>query len=340
MMHGAMELGDTDGSQRPAWWTAHPPRVGVSSCLLGQPVRYNGGHTRERFLTDLLGRYVEWVPVCPEVEVGMGTPREALHLTDPADDPAGEPRLVTAHSAHDYTDDMAAYAGRRVGELASFGLSGYVFKAKSPTCGLFRLPVRSGDRVARRDASGAFSRQVRGELPRLAVEEEGRLNDPPLREHFVERLFAHARLHELFDGDWQLGDLVDFHARHKLQLLAHDPARLRTLGQLVASARGRAPEEVRDEYCATFLDALAVRSSRGRNVNVLQHAVGYFGEELDAQRRHDMGATISAYRQGSVPLSVPATLLLHHTRGEDVTYLRTQTFFDPFPAELGLRNHT
>jgi uncharacterized protein YbgA (DUF1722 family)/uncharacterized protein YbbK (DUF523 family) len=305
------------------------PRIAVSACLLGEPVRFNGGHSRDRFLTQVLAPYVDWVPVCPEMEIGLGTPRETLRLTD-----AG--RLVS-RSGRDHTDAMTGLAGRRHGELA--GLSGYVVKSRSPSCGLRSARVYAGGEAAGRTGRGVFTGRVLAADPLLPVEEDGRLNDPVLRETFVEQVFARARLGRLFGGPWRLRDLVGFHARHKLQLMAHDPARCREAGRLTATARARPAGAVRTDYTAVFGAALGRRISRGRHGNALHHAFGLVSDHLDDTRRHDILTTIDAYRRGEVPLSVPVALLRHQARGCGTGYLEAQTYLDPFPAALGLRNH-
>jgi len=305
------------------------PRIGVSACLLGEPVRFNGGHSRDRFLTQALAPYVDWVPVCPEMEIGLGTPRETLRLTD-----AG--RLVS-QSGLDHTGAMTGLAGRRRGELA--GLSGYVVKSRSPSCALRSARVHAGDQAIGRTGQGVFTGRVLAADPLLPVEEEGRLNDPALRETFVEQVFARARLGRLFGGPWRLRDLVGFHARHKLQLMAHDPARCREAGRLTATAQARPAGAVRADYTAAFGAALARRIGRGRHSNALHHAFGLVSGQLDDARRHDILTTIDAYRRGEVPLSVPVALLRHQARGCGAGYLEAQTYLDPFPAALGLRNH-
>ncbi len=305
------------------------PRVGVSSCLLGQPVRFNGGHSRSRFVADVLAGYVEWVPVCPEIEIGLGAPRESLHLT-------AEGRLISK-SGQDQTAAVTALAERRRTELAS--LSGYVAKSRSPSCGLYSVRVHAGGRTVAGNGRGVFTAQVLAADPLLPAEEEGRLNDPLLREAFVEQVWARARLNQLFGGRWRLRDLIGFHARHKLQLMAHDPVRAHQAGHLVATARARPGGEVRAEYTALFGEALAYRVSRARHCNAMHHAFGLVSDQLDDTRRHDILATIEAYRGGEVPLSVPVTLLRHHADGCRAVYLSAQTYLDPFPAGLGLRNH-
>ncbi|MEV4291611.1 DUF523 and DUF1722 domain-containing protein [Nonomuraea bangladeshensis] len=307
------------------------PRVAVSSCLLGELVRYNGGHSRDRFLTDALDPYVDWIRICPEMEAGLGTPRETLRL-EAADD---GPRLRTRATHVDLTDRMRALAAERA---AALDVDGYVFKAKSPTCGIHGVPVYRADGTpADRRNRGLFAETIIAAHPLLPVEDEGRLHDALLRESFVERVFAHARLRALLAGDWRPRDLVAFHARHKMQLLAHDPLRYRQAGRVVAEAGVRPHEEVAAAYAALFREALASKATLGRNVNVLQHAMGMLA--LDPTRRADLAEVIESYRAGVVPLSVPTTLLRHHARGEAAEYVRDQTYFSPYPDDLRLRNH-
>ena len=324
------------------------PRVGVSSCLLGAQVRFNGGHKRSRFLTDELGPYVDWVPYCPEVEIGLGTPREPIRLTL-----AG--RLVNRGGTLDHTEVMARLP------LAS-GLDGYVFKAKSPSCGVFSVArYRPDGELFDHAGRGLYAARVLSEFPLLAAEDEGRLNDPGLREAFVERIFAAARLRGLFSRAWEPRDLVGFHARHKLQLLAHDPARYAEAGRIVAGAgpgaSGASVEAARASveasrasveasrasvaaaYEPVFLAALAGQATRGRNANALQHACSRIGRELDQARRDDLVARIDAYRLGQQPLSVPVALLAHYASSGEWPWLAEQTFLAPFPAGLRLRHN-
>lgn len=304
------------------------PKVAVSGCLLGEAVRYDGGHCRSRFLTDELGRYTDLVSFCPELEIGLGSPRPAVRLVL---GPTGE-RLVDARGTADHTDAMNALADRRIGELA--GVDGWVFKARSPSCGLYGVARYGGERPVDRRGRGLFAARVTGALPRHAVEEEGRLNDAFLRGCFVERVFARARLRELFAPGWRPRDLVAFHSAHKLQVMAHDPEGYRVIGRVVARAGSRPPAELERDYTDALCAALAVPPSRGRHVNALQHAFGMLGDRLDDARRRDLVDVIEAYARGEVPLDVPLTLLRHDARGEDHAYLAVQTYFEPFPAGL------
>jgi uncharacterized protein YbgA (DUF1722 family)/uncharacterized protein YbbK (DUF523 family) len=301
---------------------AERPRVGVSSCLLGSSVRFDGGHKRSRFLTDELGPYVDWVPYCPEIEMGLGTPREPIRLS--FDD-----RLVNRSGTADHTAAMAALP-------LPAGLDGYVFKAKSPSCGVWGIPRYGADgRASGSAGSGLYAGRVMAAFPLLAVEDEGRLSDAGLREAFVERMFAAARLRSLLSAPWEPRDLVAFHARHKLQLLAHDPGRYRSAGRVVAAAGTASPAETGTAYRELFLAAMAGRATRERNANALLHGYGRIGRSLSPPRRTDLVARIDAYRRGEVPLSVPVALLAHYAGG-DLPWLAEQTYLAPFPAGLRL----
>jgi uncharacterized protein YbgA (DUF1722 family)/uncharacterized protein YbbK (DUF523 family) len=297
----------------------------VSSCLLGSPVRFNGGHKRFRFLTDELDPYVDWVPYCPEVEIGLGTPREPIRLSDSG-------RLVNRSGTADHTALMDALP-LPTGLDGPSGLDGYVFKAKSPSCGVRGIPRYRPDGQASGPAGrGLYADRVMASFPLLAVEDEGRLSDAGLREAFVERLFASARLRSLLAGPWEPRDLMAFHARHKLQMLAHDPARYRSAGRVVAAAGDVSRPDTAAAYRELFLAAMAGRATRGRNANALLHAYGRIGRTLARARRCDLVARIEAYRRGEVPLDVPVALLAHYA-GE-LPWLAAQTYLAPFPAGL------
>jgi uncharacterized protein YbgA (DUF1722 family)/uncharacterized protein YbbK (DUF523 family) len=312
-----------------------PVRIGVSSCLLGQKVRFDGGHKRDAFLVDTFGRHVAWVPVCPEVEVGMGTPREPIRLV--RQDAAV--RLLGVKTATDYTQAMREWAARRVEALAGEDLDGYILKKDSPSCGMERVKVYDPHGAPARTGRGLFADALMARLPLLPVEEEGRLSDPRLRDNFVERVFAHRRLTTLFSGRWTVGSLVQFHAAHKLTLLAHSPSVYQSLGRLVARASSMPRAELRDQYQDAFMRALGMMATPRRHVNVLQHMLGYFRGKLDDESRLELAAAIADYQKGLVPLIVPITLLRHHVRRCGIEYLASQVYLEPHPKELMLRNH-
>ena len=312
-----------------------PIRIGISSCLLGEPVRFDGGHKRDPFLTETFGAFVEWVPVCPEVECGFGTPRESMRLVH-VDNGV---RLLTVRAAVDLTDRMVEYARRRVAALDAEDLSGYVLKKDSPSCGMDRVKIYSTRGVPERSGRGIFAARLVERFPSLPVEEEGRLSDARLRENFIERVFAYWRLRRLFSDRWNLRALVDFHTAHKLILMAHSPEAYRQLGRLVARARGVGRADLKRRYTEMFMSALTVIATPRRHTNVLQHMAGYLKECLDASSKAELGTAIDDYRRALVPLVVPMTLLRHYVRVHRVSYLAGQLYLAPHPKELMLRNH-
>jgi uncharacterized protein YbgA (DUF1722 family)/uncharacterized protein YbbK (DUF523 family) len=311
-----------------------PIRIGISSCLLGEAVRFDGGHKRDSFLTGTFGKFVEWVPACPEVECGFGTPREPMRLVRLS----GGVRLMTVRTGRDMTAQLDDYATRRVAELASEDLCGYVLKKDSPSCGLERVKVYEGS-VPARDGRGVFAAALRERFPELPIEEEGRLSDARLRENFVERVFGYRRLRDLFSRRWTVGNLVQFHTAHKLILMAHSPDAYRQIGRFVASARHRSRDAVESQYTRLFMSAMAIIATPRRHTNVLQHMAGYFKDRLDRASRSELLGGIEEYRRQLVPLVVPMTLLRHHVRACGVSYVAAQVYLDPCPKELMLRNH-
>jgi uncharacterized protein YbgA (DUF1722 family)/uncharacterized protein YbbK (DUF523 family) len=311
------------------------PRLGISACLLGDPVRFNGAHKRDPFLTDILSPHVSWVRVCPEVEVGMGTPRETLRL-ERRDD--GAIRMITTRTDIDHTDAMSAWTRRRLTELERENLSGYVLKKDSPSCGMEKVKVFGRPGPPQRNGRGIFAEALLQRFPNLPVEEEGRLSDPRLRENFIERVFAYQRLRRFFAGRWTVGGLVRFHTSHKMSLLSHSTAGYRELGRLVASAATVPRAPLRSGYESRFMQTLTVIATSRRHTNALMHMAGHLKKLLDAPSRQELAATIDEYRRGLVPLVVPLTLLRHHTRQQNVAYLLGQTYLEPHPRELMLRN--
>jgi uncharacterized protein YbgA (DUF1722 family)/uncharacterized protein YbbK (DUF523 family) len=308
----------------------------VSTCLLGENVRASGGHSRDAFLVDTLGRWVEWVPVCPEVEMGMPTPRPTIRL---AGDPAS-PRLVPTKGEGDHTEAMEAWGRARLEALARAELDGYVFKKNSPSCGVFRVKVYRDSGMPARDGRGIFARMVTEAFPLLPVEEDGRLNDARLRENFVERVFAHQRWRGFVASNPRPRDLVAFHTAQKMALLAHSPEHYRRLGRLVAEAGRRPLEDLLAAYGATFMQGLSVLAKRGRHANVLSHLLGFLKDRLDAHDKSELVGLIEEYRSGLVPLIVPLTLLKHHLGRHPVPdWVHVQVYLTPYPKELMLRNH-
>lgn len=312
-----------------------PIRIGVSACLLGERVRWDGGHKRDRFVSDELGAFVEFVRVCPEQESGLPVPRPTLRLVG---DPE-EPRLVFGESGEDYSATMLAHARAKVRELEAAGLCGFVLKSESPSCGMERVRVYNTSGMPQKKGVGLFARELMRRLPLLPVEEEGRLNDAKLRETFVERVFAYRRWLDFLAGEWDLERLVDFHRTHKYLLLAHSPEHYSSMGRLVAQRKQHGRAELRERYGAALMEGMARPASRGRHHNVLQHMAGYFKRDLDEASREELHRTLDDYRRGLVPLVVPITLLRHHVRVLGVEYLAGQIYLAPHPRELMLRNH-
>ena len=310
-------------------------RLGISSCLLGAQVRYDGGHQLDRFLRDVLGDYVEYVPVCPEVEVGLPIPRETLRLVENA---GQQVRLVFSRSGEDITERMEGWARERVRQLEKEQLDGFVFKAKSPSSGMERVKLYDRNGVPKKVGVGVFARHFMEHFPLLPVEEDGRLNDPRLRENFITAIFVLKRWRQMLAAGFSLGRLVDFHTRHKLLIMAHSPQHYRQMGKLVAAGRDYSLSELRENYLAELVAALRLRTTVKKQVNVMQHILGYFKHQLAADEKQEVLELMENYRQGLVPLIVPLTLLNHFVRKYDQPYLRQQYYLNPHPKELKLLN--
>lgn len=310
-------------------------RLGISTCLLGEPVRYDGGHKLDRFLRDTLGQYVDYVPVCPEVECGLGTPRESMHLE-------GEPgafRLITTRTNIDVTDRMLAWSRQRVKELETENLCGFIFKSNSPSSGMERVRVLDRKGVPHKTGIGMFAGIFMKHFPRVPVEEEGRLHDPALRENFIERIFALKRWREVLAQGQKTAGLIEFHSRHKLQIMAHSPRHAREMGKLVAKGKQISPEELFNRYEEMLMEGLRLKSTVKKNTNVLQHIMGYFKKLLSPDEKLELIEVIEHYYMGYLPLVVPLALLKHYVRKYDQPYLKGQFYLDPHPIELQLRNH-
>lgn len=312
---------------------ARPLRIGISRCLLGDQVRYDGGHKRDPFLADVLSQYVEWVPVCPEVEVGLGTPREPIRLRGSAE----SPRLVTITTGVDHTRAMTRFSERRVRELEALDLSGYVFKEGSPSCGV--TGVRVYPRLGRstRTGIGLFARVFMKHFPLMPVQEEGRLHDPTTRENFFERVFSYRQWQDLVAKNGTSKAVRDFHAQHTCLLLAHSPKHYESLDRLVRNAMRHTPADLVRRYGTHFMKALGAPATGSQHITVLNRITTQFENRLTAPEKQDLRRTIEAYRRGRTPLLVPLTLLKHHVRVFDIPHLQNQTYLNPNPQELMLR---
>jgi uncharacterized protein YbgA (DUF1722 family)/uncharacterized protein YbbK (DUF523 family) len=310
-------------------------RLGISSCLLGENVRYDGGHRHDRFLTDTLGQYVEYIPVCPEVGCGLPVPREAMRLEGDPD----SPRLMTIRTRQDMTDRMQAWSGKRVKELEKDGLCGFIFKSDSPSSGMERVKVYNENGIPVKKGVGMFARAFMEHFPFLPAEDDGRLNDPILRENFIQRIFVFKKWREMMMVKQGRGRLVDFHARHKLLILSHSPVHYRLMGRLVAKADELPIKELYGRYLSILMEALLVKATPKKNANVLMHMMGYFKKELTSGEKQELLDLINNYRERRFPLIVPVTLIRHYVRKYDQPYLKEQVYLNPHPLELQLLNH-
>jgi uncharacterized protein YbgA (DUF1722 family)/uncharacterized protein YbbK (DUF523 family) len=310
-------------------------KIGVSACLLGEQVRWNGGHARDRYLTDILGQYVEYVPVCPEVECGMGVPRETLRLVGDPDNP----NLVTSKTNIDHTGRMLDWAQKRARELEKENLCGFVFKKNSPSSGLYRVPVKNFKGMPQKKGQGIFARVFTENFPLIPVEEEGRLHDAKLRETFIEQVFTLMRWRETLSKKKSMGHLVDFHTRHKLLIMSHSPKHSQMMGKLVAEGKSLVIADLFVHYETLLIEALRLKTTLKKNINVMQHIMGYFKKQLSPDEKQELIEIIDQYKKEYVPLVVPVTLLNHYVRKYEQSYLAQQVYLNPHPIALKLRNH-
>ena len=316
----------------------HPIPIGISTCLLGEKVRYDGGHKLDRFLRDTLGQYVEYIPVCPETECGLPIPREAMHLVGDL----SNPRLVTIKSGTDYTERMKLWGRDRLKDLADLNLCGYIFKSRSPSSGMERIKIyNEKGHLSSSNGVGIWARMVMERFPLLPVEDEGRLHDPLLREKFIERIFVYRRWRESLEQNPTPRALVDFHTRHKLLIMSHSPKHYSELGRIVASVgeSGIDLEMLITDYHELLTYALSLTATVKKQTNVLQHVMGYFKRQLSPDEKQELLEVINNYYNGYVPLIVPLTLLNHYVKKYDQSYLHDQIYLNPHPLELKLRTH-
>jgi len=310
-------------------------KMGVSSCLLGNKVRYDGGHKHDRYITNVLGQYFDFVPVCPEVECGLPIPRETMHLTGDIE----KPRLLTTRTGIDHTDRMLNFCSHRVNELESENLCGFIFKKDSPSSGLYRVKIFGNSGQSQKKGRGLFATALVNHFPLLPVEEEGRLNDAPLRENFIEKVFSFRRWQKFMDSNPDYKKLINFHSRHKLQFMAHSPKHLSQMGQLAAEGKNIPQNQLLADYQTAMTEAMGLKATVKKNVNVLYHIMGYFKKLISADEKTELINLIESYYHQTVPLVVPLTLINHFIRKYDLDYLKNQTYLEPHPAELMLRNH-
>ena len=315
--------------------TTAPFRLGISRCLLGEEVRYDGRHNLDNFLAEVLGRYVEWIPVCPEVEAGLGTPREPMRLVGTPQNP----RLVTVKSRIDHTRALQTMATNRIEGLKKLDLSGYVFKKSSPSCGIGRVRLYNKHGVPSRKGVGLFARAFIEQFPLIPVEEEGRLCDPALRENFIERIFCYRRWQDLVQSGVTREALARFHTIHKYMLLSHHPQHYEVLDRLIGQIHQLRPNELVLRYGKLFMKALAVTATARKHVKVFQHILGHFKERLDTREKAELLGVIGDYRRGLTPLIVPLTLIKHYVQTFDISCICEQIYLNPHPNELMLRDH-
>lgn len=310
-------------------------KIGISSCLLGYNVRYDGGHKLDRFLRDTLGQYVEYVPVCPEVEYGLGIPRESLRLVG---DPSS-PRLITTKTHRDHTAGMLGWARKRVIQLRKEDLCGFIFKSRSPSSGMERVKIYGEGGMPVNKGTGLFARVFMDHFPLVPVEEEGRLHDLRIRENFIERIFTLRRWRKILSERNSRGRLVDFHTRNKLLILSHSPKHYREMGKLVADSKKLPNTLLYERYEQVLMESLRLKTTPKKNINVLQHLMGYFKKQLSSDEKQELLEIFQAYREGNIPLIVPMTIINHFVRKYDEPYLKQQTYLNPHPIALQLRNH-
>lgn len=309
------------------------PKLGISACLLGSEVRYNGGHKESRLCSRTLSEYFDFAPLCPEVAIGMGTPREPIRLVG---DPLAPRAVGTVRREVDVTESLAAYGEHMAGELSD--ISGYIFMQQSPSCGLHRVKVYQDNGRPSEPGRGIFAQAFCARHPNLPVEEDGRLNDPILRENFITRVFAYSEWQQLLRESLTRKRLIDFHSRYKYLLMATNPMQYKLLGRMLGNLSQHDINELAPRYFSELMSALKSCATRRTHSNVLQHLSGYLKQSLSSDEKQEMQQLIGQYRYGVVPLVVPMTLLKHHFRRHPDTYIAQQVYLQPHPENLSLRN--
>jgi len=309
-------------------------KIGISSCLLGYKVRYDGGHKHNHYITDTVGQFFQWVPVCPEVECGLSVPREAMHLKG---DPES-PRLVTIKTGIDYTEKMKKWSEQKLDELSEKELCGFIFKSRSPSSGMQGIKIYTEKGISSKKGVGIFAASFMKRFPLYPVEDDGRLNDSKIRENFIERIFVFNRWHEFIKRGGSYGDLINFHTAHKLLILSHSPKHYTILGRMIANRKEHA-DRINDIYIMIIMESLRLLATTKKNTNVLQHIAGYFKKQLSSDEKQELSEIIGQYHKNLIPLIVPVSLINHYVRKYNEPYLKGQYYLNPHPLELMLRNH-
>lgn len=307
--------------------------IGISSCLLGNEVRHDGGHKRNVYATKTLSDYFTFRPFCPEMAIGLGVPRPTIRLTRSE---SGIRLTGSDNPQLDVTADMTKWSETAVTGMQD--LSGFILKSNSPSCGMERVRVYDGNGVPARDGIGLFANSLMKAMPWLPVEEEGRLNDAVLRENFIERVFVYYRWQQLMNNGISVSGVMDFHQQHKFILLAHDEVEFRKLGPLIANINKNNLDQVASEYLLRVMTSLKSRATRKRHTNVLMHVMGFLKTKIDSDDKQELIEVMDNYRHGKVPLIVPVTLMKHHLRKFPDEYISSQYYMAPYPEELMLRN--
>ena len=313
-------------------------KLGVSACVIGEKVRFDSGHKKSHFVADELSPFVEYVPVCPEVGIGLSVPRPTIRLLD-RDDGLGVRLVDTKNAEIDHTEKMNQFCEKKINQLIDQELCGYVVCAKSPTCGMERVKVyrENGYVSAEKIGVGIYTEKLMQQMPWLPIEEDGRLNDPILKENFVFRIFTLHDFYQAMSAGISRGAIVKFHSRYKLVLMAHSPKDYQGLGQLVAEIANYELDEFYQIYRTRFMQAIANRASRKNNTNVLMHIQGHFKKVLDKEQKAELSELIDAYRLGKMPLLAALTLINHYLREFPDPYISSQAYINPYPENLRLR---
>ncbi len=311
----------------------HKIKIGISSCLLGEEVRYDGGHKRNIYITGTLSQYFDFKPICPEMAIGLGVPRPTIRLVDKG---TGIRVVGVKDESLDVTDKLHNFSKNAIAKLPS--ISGYILKKDSPSCGMERVRVYNANEMPEKRGRGIFANTLINSMPNLPVEEEGRLMDPVLRENFLERVFIYYRWQQLNNRGLTSKDLIEFHTQHKFNVLAHDETSYRKLGRMVAELDKENLQAIANNYIELLMNGLKKPATRKRHTNVLMHIMGFFKNQLTGDDKQEMLELLDAYRFGQVPLIVPITMMKHHLRRYPHPYISQQYYLNPYPEDLMLRN--